>query len=576
MAQVAVYEKAQPIVYFQSQDGVLHKENALHQAVEMLKQGKIVAIKGVGGYHLAVDARNEAAVSRLRHRKHRYGKPLAVMMPNTEEVKKYCELSAQEREILKSQHAPIVLLKQKKGGAPLAYSLTKGLDTIGVMLPYTFLHKRLMEMVGFPLVMTSGNISHEPLCITEEEAYARLKDVADGFIHHDRPIINRRDDSVCFFAAGDMRMIRRSRGFCDHPILMKNSSKAVLACGAFYKNTFCLLEGNTAYLSHHIGDLDSTLTFNYYKKEIQKYMEKHHVNPSCVVRDLHPAYLSSLYADELDLPTLKVQHHHAHVAAVMAEYGLTEKVLGIAYDGTGLGSDGNIWGGEFLLADMKGFERLAHLKYVPLPGGDTAIKHPFRCAVGFIYPNTHRFSKFIHRLDSNQVKIILKQIEAKVNSPLISSMGRLFDAVASIIDIKDTVDYEGQAAMELESIILPTEDYYGYRIVKEGSKFCIDVNRLLEELYRDYVGGIPKGIISGKFHNTVIKFTVEMAKKIRDLRKVSKVVLSGGCFQNRYLLEGLYRELQGEGFKVYIPSKIPINDGGISLGQAAIACAYFS
>jgi len=576
MAQATIYEKTQPLVYFQSQDGFLQKNEAISKAVEMLKEGKIIAVKGLGGYHLAVDARNEAAVSRLRQRKHRYGKPLAVMMQNTDEVKKYCEISDYEQQILESHRAPIVLLKQKKDGAHLAYSLTKGLDTLGVMLPYTQIHKMLTEQVGFPLVMTSGNISDEPICTSEEDAHARLKDVADGFLHHDRPIENRIDDSVCFFAAGGIRMVRRSRGFASEPIAWEASSKSVLACGAFYKNTFCLLDGENAYVSHHIGDLDGTLTYRYFKEEIQKYRGRYNIKPSFVARDLHPSYLSSQYADELGLPCLKVQHHHAHVASVMAEYGLKEEVLGIAYDGTGLGSDGNIWGAEFLLTNFKSFKRLGHLKYVPLPGGDMAIKHPFRTALGFIYPNVHRFGRYLEKFDYNQVDTILKQIEKKVNTPLASSMGRLFDAVASIIDVKDTVDYEGQAAMELESIILPTNDCYNYRIERKNTEFSIDVDVLLEELYNDYIDGVPKGTISAKFHNTVIKFTVDVAKKIRDKHKVSKIVLSGGCFQNRYLLEGLKGELQKEGFSVYIPSKIPINDAGISLGQAAIASEYFS
>ncbi|HQA59851.1 MAG: carbamoyltransferase HypF [Tepidanaerobacteraceae bacterium] len=576
MAQVAVHGKNQSLICYQAQDEVLHDYEAICKAVDMIKQGKIIAVKGIGGYHLAVDARNEAAVSRLRQKKHRYGKPLAVMMLNTTEVEKYCEISISERQILESQAAPIVLLKRRKGGAPLAYSLTKGLDTLGVMLPYTPVHKTLMEKLGFPLVITSGNISDEPICICEEEAHSRLKNVADGFLHHDRPILNRIDDSVCFFAAAGVRMVRRSRGFANAPIMLDTPSKPVLACGAFYKNTFCLFDDNKAYVSHHIGDLDGSLAYCYFKEEIQKYKRKYNINPSLVVRDLHPSYLSSLYADELGLPCLKVQHHHAHIASVMAEYGLREKVLGIAYDGTGLGSDGKIWGAEFLLADLKDFQRLGHLKYVPLPGGDLAVKHPFRTALGFIYPNMHRFSKYIERLDGEQVKIIINQIERKVNAPLASSMGRLFDAVASIINLRDTVDYEGQAALELESLILPTNDCYGYRIEREGTGFFIDVDVLLEELYTDYINGVPQGIISAKFHNTVINFTLDLAKRIRDMNNVGKVVLSGGCFQNRYLLEGLNRELQGEGFAVYIPSKIPVNDGGISLGQAAIASTYFS
>ena len=576
MAQVAVHEKVQPLVYYKSQDGRLHRDDAVTKAVELIQEGKIVAVKGLGGYHLAVDARNEAAVSRLRQRKRRYGKPLAVMMPNVDEVIKYCEMSDAEREILESQRAPIILLKQRRGGAQLAYSLTKGLDTIGVMLPYTPIHKMLLDRVGIPLVMTSGNISEEPICTSEEDAHARLKDVADGFLHHDRPIANRIDDSVCFFAAGGIRMIRRGRGFAHEPITLDSPSAPILACGAYYKNTFCLQSGKSAYVSHHIGDLDGTMTFNYFKEEIQKYINRYGILPRYVVRDLHPAYLSSQYADELGLPCLKIQHHHAHIASVMAEYGLKEKVLGISYDGTGLGTDGNIWGAEFLLADLKDFKRLGHLKYVPLPGGDLAIKQPFRTALGFIYPNVQRFSEYVERLDGKQVEIILKQIDRKVNAPLASSMGRLFDAVASIIGIKDTVNYEGQAAMELESLILPSDDCYSYTIEKEVDEYTIDVNRLLEELYDDYISGTPKGIISAKFHNTVIQFTLDMAKRIRNAYGVDKVVLSGGCFQNRYLLKGLNRELQVEGFTVYIPTKMPINDGGIALGQAAIAATHFS
>jgi len=576
MAQVAIREKIQPLVYFQCQDGFFQRDEAVSKAVEMIREGKIVAVKGLGGYHLAVDARNEGAVSRLRQRKRRYGKPLAVMMPNTDEVKKYCELSDAERQILESQRAPIILLKQKKDGPQLAFSLTKGLDTVGVMLPYTPVHKMLLDQVGFPLVMTSGNISDEPICTSEADAHSRLKDIADGFLHHDRPIENRIDDSVCFYAAGGIRMIRRSRGFALEPVKWETPAKPILACGAYYKNTFCLLDGENAYVSHHIGDLESTMTFDYFKEEIQKYMKRYSINPSYVVRDLHPSYLSSQYADELGLPSLKVQHHHAHVASVMAEYGLKENVLGISYDGTGLGNDGNIWGAEFLLTNLKDFQRLGHLKYVPIPGGDLAIKHPFRTALGFIYPNVDRFTEYINRLDGNEVEIILKQIERKVNAPLASSMGRLFDAVASIIDIKDTVTYEGQAAMELESIILPTDECYNYAVEKDGSGFSIDVSGLLEEVHRDHVNGTPKGIISAKFHNTVIKFTVDLAKRIAKIHNVNKIVLSGGCFQNRYLLEGLNSELQGEGFRVYIPGKMPINDGGISLGQAAIASEHFS
>ncbi|MGI5859884.1 MAG: carbamoyltransferase HypF [Tepidanaerobacteraceae bacterium] len=563
-------------VNFKSRDTILHKNEAVEKAVEMLNDGKIIAIKSMGGYHLAVDARREDAVSRLREKKHRYGKPLAVMMQNVDEVEKYCLVNDFEKDILESHRAPIVLLKKKAGGDPLAFSLTTGLNTVGVMLPYTPIHHILMNKVDFPLVMTSGNISDEPICRDEREAQSRLKNVADGFLHHNRPIVNRIDDSVCFYTAGGMRIVRRARGFAQEPIIVERGTTHILACGAFYKNTFCLMEGQHAFVSHHIGDLDNLLTFRYYKEEIKKHKKLFKVNPNYVVKDLHPLYPSSLYADEQGVPILAVQHHHAHTASVMAEYDLEETVIGIVYDGTGLGSDGNVWGAEFLLADLKEFQRVGHLNYVPLPGGDKAVKNLFRTALGFIYPNMECFSEYTARLDRLQVEIILKQIERKINTPLASSMGRLFDAVASLINLRDSVDYEGQAAMELESIICFSKDYYNYDIKEQPSGFCIKVHKLLTELYYDYITGVNKGIISAKFHNTVIKFTVDMAKKIRDVYGVNKTVLSGGCFQNRYLLESINEKLRREGFETYIPSKIPVNDGGISLGQAAVAAAYFS
>jgi hydrogenase maturation protein HypF len=407
-------------VNFKSRDTILHKNEAVEKAVEMLNDGKIIAIKSMGGYHLAVDARREDAVSRLREKKHRYGKPLAVMMQNVDEVEKYCLVNDFEKDILESHRAPIVLLKKKAGGDPLAFSLTTGLNTVGVMLPYTPIHHILMNKVDFPLVMTSGNISDEPICRDEREAQSRLKNVADGFLHHNRPIVNRIDDSVCFYTAGGMRIVRRARGFAQEPIIVERGTTHILACGAFYKNTFCLMEGQHAFVSHHIGDLDNLLTFRYYKEEIKKHKKLFKVNPNYVVKDLHPLYPSSLYADEQGVPILAVQHHHAHTASVMAEYDLEETVIGIVYDGTGLGSDGNVWGAEFLLADLKEFQRVGHLNYVPLPGGDKAVKNLFRTALGFIYPNMECFSEYTARLDRLQVEIILKQIERKINTPLAS------------------------------------------------------------------------------------------------------------------------------------------------------------
>ena len=561
-------------VLYKSSDMLLYNENAIEEASELLKGGGILAIKGVGGYHLAVDACNEYSVLKLRNKKHRYAKPFAVMMLNMHEVEKYCVVSIGEKQLLESYHAPIVILKKNPSGDTLAYSLTMGLNTIGVMLPYTPLHKLILEKIRFPLVMTSGNISDEPICINDTDAQNRLNDIVDGFLYHNRPITNRLDDSVCFFGANNIRMIRRGRGFAQEPILINRSEKQILACGSFHKNTFCLIKNEHAFVSHHIGDLDNPLTYQYYKDEIEKYMERLVIKPVCIVKDLHPSF--PLYADKQNLPVLTVQHHHAHIASVMAEYGLKDKVLGIVYDGTGLGNDGSIWGAEFLLADLRGYKRVGHLEGIPLPGGDLAVKNPFRSALGFIYKDVKYFSQYVGRLDSFQVKIVLKQIANRINTPLASSMGRLFDAVASIIDIRDSIDYEGQAAMELESIISHTDDYYEYCLENNNAGFCINVRKMFHQIYKNYTSGLSKGIISGKFHNTVVKFTVDITKKIRDIYFVNKIVISGGCFQNRYLLDNVNTCLKKEGFEVYIPSRVPLNDGGISLGQAAIATLYSS
>ncbi|HHW04184.1 MAG TPA: carbamoyltransferase HypF [Thermoanaerobacterales bacterium] len=585
--------------------GERFEEKEIQKAIFILKTGGILAIKGLGGFHLAVNALDETAVERLRQRKFRYGKPLAVMMKDIDEVKKYCFISRQEAEILESRRAPILLLKKtdcfdgkdqqskvmnsmeyscdtgngemrNAKNRSLAESIAPGLDSVGVMLPYTPLHHLLMEKLPFPLVMTSGNVSDEPICRDNDEAMERLKGIADGLLLHDRRIVNRIDDSVVFFAAGKERLARRARGYAPEPIILRKKVKPLLACGAFYKNTFCLAKDEYAFLSQHIGDLDNNMTFLHYRQQIERYERLFKVNPLLAVRDLHPGYLSSQFAESLQLPVLAVQHHHAHIASVMAEYGLKERVLGIAYDGTGLGTDGHIWGAEFLLADLKHFQRVGHLKYVPLPGGDTAVRKPFRSALGFVNPYLEDFREYTSRLDKKTVHIISQQIKKGLNSPLVSSMGRFFDAAASLLGICDVASYEGQAAMELESMIRPDDGNYEFKIMSTGSSFIIDVFRTLKDLYMDYLGGTERGVVAARFHNTVVRFTAELAGRLRDIYKVNRVVLCGGCFQNRYLLERLNEELSKAGFEVFIPSAVPINDGGISLGQAAIAAEYFS
>ncbi|MBE3578360.1 MAG: carbamoyltransferase HypF [Caldanaerobacter subterraneus] len=534
-----------------------------------LKEGKIVAIKGIGGFHLAVNALDDEAVATLRRRKKRYGKPFAVMMRDVEEVKKYCIVSPEEERLLLSQRRPIVLLKKK--GEKLAKGIADDLDTLGVMLPYAPIHYLLMEEIDFPIVMTSGNVSEEPICKDNEEALEKLKDIADVFLLNNRDIVNRIDDSVTSFNAGAERIIRRARGYAPQPILLKKQVKAsILAVGGFYKNTFCMTKGHYAFISHHIGDLDNEKAFNYYIEQIERYKKLFRVDPEVVVHDMHKGYLSTQYAKSLDLPKIEVQHHHAHIASCMAEHNLDEKVIGIAYDGTGYGTDGNVWGAEVLVCDLKSFERIAHLKYKPLPGNELAIKKIYRTALGFIFDNISFYKNFVEEVDSRELDIILKQIDRKINTAYVSSMGRFFDAVAALIGVRKEVLFEGQAAMELESLMAESEEYYEYEILKEDG-YVIDPELILRQIYEDYMKGFEKSYISAKFHNTVVNFTYDLANLIRKETGINKVVLSGGSFQNRYLLKKLIEKLSLSGFEVYSNSKVPCNDGGISLGQAVIA-----
>lgn len=549
-------------------------DEVLGKATALLKNGGVLALKGLGGFHLAVNAKDAEAVKRLRERKHRYAKPLALMMKDMDQVKSYCSVTPEEMSLLSGARHPIVILKALPGRLPDV--LSPGLNTLGVMLPYTPLHHLIMDKVEFPLVMTSGNVSEEPICRENDEALVALENIADGFLIHNRSIVNRIDDTVCFYAAQGERMVRRARGYAPEPVRLVKSAPPLIACGAFYKNTFCLAQGEYAFLSQHIGDLDEGKTFEYYKEQIHRYESLFRVNPHYAVRDLHPEYMSTLFAESLGLPVLGVQHHHAHIASVIAEYSLQDRVLGVAYDGTGLGTDGRIWGGEFLVADCQSFERVGHIKYVPLPGGDLAVKQPFRSALGFIYPNLDFFKNFIGRFDKKMINIVLTQIEKTINSPLTSSMGRLFDAASSLLNIRDTVSFEGQAAMELEAALKEDDGYYNYSIVKQGTCHIIDVENTLRDMYMEFSKGIDRGIIASRFHNTIVRFTTEMLQIMRDTYRINRVVLSGGCFQNRYLLEKLNSKLTSCGFEVFIPRRIPINDGGISLGQAVIAIEKFA
>ncbi|WP_434578318.1 carbamoyltransferase HypF [Thermoanaerobacterium thermosaccharolyticum] len=541
-------------------------DDPIKAVAEDLRDGKIVAIKGIGGYHLAVNALSRDAVFRLRERKNRYGKPLALMMKDIDCVKKFCYLSDDEMELLNSQRRPIVLLKKKHKFE----GISDGLDSVGVMLPYTPIHYLLFEFIDFPIVMTSGNISEEPLCKDNEEALKRLKGIADSFLLNNRDIVNRIDDTVTSYKAKRERVIRRARGYAPQPILFKDNLKSILAVGGYYKNTFCLTKGNYAFLSHHIGDLDNSKTYMYYMNEIKKYIKLFKAEPKYVACDMHPGYLSTQFAKSLDLPVIYTQHHHAHIVSCMAEYGISDKVIGFAYDGTGYGPDGNVWGAEFLIADLKDFVRAGHLKYNFLPGGELAIKKIYRTSIGFIRDDMSFYGDYLKRFDPKEIEIINMQMDRKMNAPLVSSIGRFFDAVTSLIGLEDVVKYEGQAAMELESIIESDLSHYDYSISNVDG-YIVDTSNILRQVYSDYLKGISKGIISARFHNTIVEFTVDIALRLRENYKINKVVLSGGSFQNKYLLENITDKLLREGFSVYSNSMVPCNDGGIALGQAVIA-----
>ncbi len=558
-------------------------KDAIKKTVELLKRGKIVAIKGLGGFHLACDALSDKAVKTLRSRKYREDKPFALMAKDLKTIKRYCEVSPEEEKLLLSWKCPIVLLK-KKNGSSVSKHIAPNNKYLGFMLPYTPLHHLLFSKLSV-LVMTSGNISDEPIAYDNDEAIQRLKNIADYFLIHNRDIYIRSDDSVTriFPPTKKEFVLRRSKGYTPDPVVVRTPNMSILAVGAHSKNTFAILKGNEVILSHHIGDMENVETYNSFVKGIELFKKLLEVEPKIIAHDLHPEYFSTQYAKSSGLSTIPIQHHHAHIASVMADNMLdNRKVIGIAFDGTGLGTDGNLWGGEFLIADYVDFKRFAHLKYIPLPGGEKAIKEPWRIAFSELYSIFGNKLweldiNFVKKLDKKKSKVLQRMLDQGINISLTSSVGRLFDAVASLIGIRDTVNYEGQAAIELEMAIeespkskVKTQNY-GYTIKKDKDIYIIDMEETIRGIVEDLKRRSPKEVISLKFHNTIVELVVEMAKKIRKDTGLKEVALGGGVFQNMFLLTNAYNELKKVGFKVYIHAKVPTNDGGLSLGQAVIA-----
>ena len=548
------------------------------QARKLLQSGKILAIKGLGGFHLACDAKNETAVATLRQRKIREDKPFAVMAGSLAAVRQCCIVSPAEQELLAGSVRPILLL-DKAVAYDLADSVAPGNPRIGVMLAYTPLHVLLLATDDI-WVMTSGNTSDEPIAYVNEDALARLTEIADYFLLHNRDIHRRADDSLVRLIGEQPYLLRRSRGYTPLPIRLAKPTVPVLACGGELKNTFCLTHDHQAFVSAHIGDLENLSTYQYYTDSIQFYKTLFNITPEVVAYDLHPEYLATKYAKELPLPQIGVQHHHAHIVSVMAEHGLNEPVIGVAFDGTGYGSDGAIWGGEFLVADCCDFRRVAHCSYLPLPGGSQTIKQPWRLAAWIL---SELYGERMESLPLEFVRslppewpTVLKAAEKRINTPLASSAGRLFDAASALLGIRGSIHYEGQAAVELE---LAAGNRTGRLLpfaIREGAPGQLDFLPTFAAMTELLQAGEAPAELAASFHNTVAAAIVTTVGQIKKETALRKVALSGGVFQNLRLLTAVEEQLKTEQFEVYRHCRVPTNDGGLSLGQAVVASARYT
>jgi hydrogenase maturation protein HypF len=573
-AQPIACNECGPEYCFRNRDKtVTGTDKILQEIVAALQSGQIVAIKGLGGYHLMCDALNNDAVKRLRMKKQREAKPLAVMFRDINEMKKYCVVDEVEQRELKSWRRPILILKQKK---LLSESVSNGLNTIGAMLPYMPVHYLLFRHLSTPsIVLTSGNLSDEPTIIDDASATEKLMMVADSLVSYNRKIHNRADDSVIRIINGKPGLIRRSRGFVPRPVDLNYSVDGILALGAEQKGSFCIGKNFQAVMSQYIGDLKNIPTYDFYKESIERFSVLFRFKPEYAVCDMHPDYFSTQYAavlgKELGIPVIKAQHHHAHIVSCMAEYGLTEKVIGISMDGTGFGTDGNTWGGEFLIADAGHFTRFTHFDYVPMPGGDKVAEEPWRMAFSYL------FRYFGDTLDYDSIPLfrsighgdlmLAKQMILKdINCPLTSGAGRLFDAISALLGLCSRSTFEAEAPMRLESAIdCNREEYYPF-FLEKTIVFKETLQAILYDLPR-----LNMSLIAAKFHNTLAQVILEVSEKIRKEFSINKVVLSGGVFQNKYLLEKSAQKLLQRRFKVYTNHLVPSNDGGISLGQLVIA-----
>ena len=559
--------------YSDSINSLSNIKEIISEVCRQIASGKTVAIKGLGGYHLMCDALNNNAVNKLRNRKQRDLKPFAVMFRDISAVKKYCYLDETEEIELNSWRRPILILKQKE---LLSGAVSNGLNTIGAMLPYMPVHYLLFKIIKTEaVVMTSGNISDEPIIIDDLSAEKQMESIADSFLSYNRQILNRTDDSVIRVIDGKISLLRRSRGFVPRPVDLNCGVEGILALGAEPKNSFCIGKGSQAIMSQYIGDLKNPSVYNFYTETIDRFSDLFRFKPEFIACDQHPDYLSTKHADylknELNIPVVMIQHHHAHISSCMAEHALDEKVIGICMDGTGYGSDENIWGGEFMISDLKGFSRYSHFDYVPMPGGEKAIEEPWRMAFSYIYKYLgdsfdYASQPLFNSIDNRKLSLVREMIVKKLNSPLTSGAGRLFDAVSAILGFCSEITFDSEAPMRLESAIdTETDSFY---------PFLADKTVIFSETLKAIIEDLPKhkvSFISAKFHNTVAQVILEVSKQIRRETSLEKVILSGGVFQNKYLLEKTSCLLNRNRFKVFTNHLVPSNDSGISLGQLIIA-----
>ncbi len=581
-----------PRLFWLHQDGeMVECSDPIGEAALTLSKGKILAIRGLGGFHLAVDATSPEAVATLRQRKGRPDKPLAVMLPDINTVQLLFHVNQEEKRRLLSPEHPIVLLRPRHQTG-LADNLAPGIDVIGIMLPYTPLHFLLFHETHCPLalVMTSGNISGAPICTDNNDALNRLATIADFFLLHNREIVTRVDDSVCRVISGTTHLIRRARGYVPAPLTIPWRLPQILGCGGGLKSTFCLGRDRSAFLSQHIGDLFNLESLTFYTESIRHLQQVFEISPEIVACDLHPDYLSTRYAEELSLPLYRIQHHHAHAVAIMAEHGLSKPVLAVVMDGTGFGPDGTIWGGEFLLADLTSYSRLGHLSPLQLPGGDKAAVEPWRMALSTIYrlygeegTANANLPPALAKIPHEHRDAIVSMLKHSFNTPLTSSCGRLFDAVASIIGVRQYMSYEGQAAMELESMARRSAtSTWKNELIEAYTRplpplLLIDKEKMeicSEEFVRIVLSSLQKGDNPGRtaleFHFHLIRSIIELTQRLAEQTGIRQIALAGGCMQNSLLLDGLIHMFRFAGFEVFTGENVPTNDGAISLGQTII------